>query len=543
MSLVGQLADLRLDDILKIIHLSRKSGQLTVSDRDQVWNIAFWHGEVVRLSSLHLVPHLAAELEARDVLEKDLLERASELFSSDPAGDLRRVLVGCFSLAPQLVNDVFQPLARRLLQQLASWTEGQFCFDLWEDVDRLPATEAVPHLLLGDRLESAPSSPMSASDTRQNDPPAVATGASARDIETSGMPREEFPNPVWIVDDDPCLRQELGSYLDAHGLHVEQFETAADFWIQLKKARLEGIVPAALIDLVMPCLNGEGMLGGLELLEKVVCTYPDMRVLPLSDHRSSEAEDKAWQLGLPEIFSKPLQPDMLRDQWRRAVETLGRSLFLSLRAVAGSPVPENISPSVATSDRERQGSGNGVQRGFRNSPGLHLLKGMLEELNNPCLGGGIILLVLRFASEVMNRAVIFSVKQDQIVGIGQFGVALAGGDTNHAIRNIVIPRDSDSILSRMLCSPQSMRARFGDGRWDRFLAQALGGGIPEDIFLGPVFSEGRVVAILYGDNLPEHRPVGNTEALEIFLSQAGLAMEKALLEERLQVSRTGLQGA
>jgi hypothetical protein len=27
--------------------------------------------------------------------------------------------------------------------------------------------------------------------------------------------------------------------------------------------------------------------------------------------------------------------------------------------------------------------------------------------------------------------------------------------------------------------------------------------------------------------------VGNTEALEIFLSQAGLAMEKALLERRL----------
>jgi hypothetical protein len=42
------------------------------------------------------------------------------------------------------------------------------------------------------------------------------------------------------------------------------------------------------------------------------------------------------------------------------------------------------------------------------------------------------------------------------------------------------------------------------------------------------------VAILYGDNLPEKRPIGDTEALEIFLSQAGLAMEKALLERRLR---------
>ena len=52
------------------------------------------------------------------------------------------------------------------------------------------------------------------------------------------------------------------------------------------------------------------------------------------------------------------------------------------------------------------------------SPGLHLLRGMLQELNNPSLGGGIILLILRFASELMNRAVILLVKDEEIVGSG-----------------------------------------------------------------------------------------------------------------------------
>jgi hypothetical protein len=66
------------------------------------------------------------------------------------------------------------------------------------------------------------------------------------------------------------------------------------------------------------------------------------------------------------------------------------------------------------------------------------------------------------------------------------------------------------------------------------LTEQLGGTLPEQIFLGPIISEGKVVAILYGDNLPEKRPIGDTEALEIFLSQAGLAMEKALLERRLR---------
>jgi hypothetical protein len=39
--------------------------------------------------------------------------------------------------------------------------------------------------------------------------------------------------------------------------------------------------------------------------------------------------------------------------------------------------------------------------------------------------------------------------------------------------------------------------------------------------------------VLYGDNLPDEKPIGDTESLEIFLSQAGMAMEKALLERRI----------
>ena len=45
---------------------------------------------------------------------------------------------------------------------------------------------------------------------------------------------------------------------------------------------------------------------------------------------------------------------------------------------------------------------------------------------------------------------------------------------------------------------------------------------------------GRIPAVLYGDNIPEDKEIGDTESLEIFLAQAGLAMEKALLERRLR---------
>jgi len=172
-------------------------------------------------------------------------------------------------------------------------------------------------------------------------------------------------------------------------------------------------------------------------------------------------------------------------------------------------------------------------RQTRQSPGLHLLRSMLEELNNPSLGGGIILLILRFASELMNRAVIFLVKEDQIVGLGQFGIELAGKPSDAVVRNTRIPSSESSLFSSMLVEMKPSKVLPKDCPWNSYLFAQLGGSQPQEVFLGPLVSEGRIVAILYGDNLPEQKPIGDTEALEVFLSEAGLAMEKALQERRI----------
>ena len=50
----------------------------------------------------------------------------------------------------------------------------------------------------------------------------------------------------------------------------------------------------------------------------------------------------------------------------------------------------------------------------------------------------------------------------------------------------------------------------------------------------PLVSGGKVRVILYGDNLPEQRPLAGIRALEIFLAQAGQTLEKVLQERKLQ---------
>ena len=38
---------------------------------------------------------------------------------------------------------------------------------------------------------------------------------------------------------------------------------------------------------------------------------------------------------------------------------------------------------------------------------------------------------------------------------------------------------------------------------------------------------------VYGDSLPGQKPIKGADTLEIFMNQAGMALEKALLEKRL----------
>ena len=97
-----------------------------------------------------------------------------------------------------------------------------------------------------------------------------------------------------------------------------------------------------------------------------------------------------------------------------------------------------------------------------------------------------------------------------------------------------VPRNEYSLFSVTLAQKEPQRIRPGNGTWDRYLIEQLGGDRPKEVYTGPIVTDGKVVAVLYGDNLPDNHAIGDTMALDIFLSQAGVAMERALLERRLR---------
>jgi CheY-like chemotaxis protein len=568
MSLVGNLEDLGLGEILQIVSLSRKSGVLELKSLDREGRVVFHDGEVIRATATTFPENLGDLLLRREMVDLETMKQA--LLIQQKEGGARRfgeILVQEFGIDKEAIEESVRGQVEKIVYSFFGWNEGSFSFELGEP-EELAVTSLNPlqfilkqglnpqwlamegsrildekrhsgisldehgestvdvDRLMAEALGGTPSVETSPDDSDQVVDEAAGR-ADAVGVRTSSKPQ------FFIVDDDPATLESLVAQLQSRRARVRAFTGSNAFLESLADAN-----PAEtllLIDLIMPRKDGSGVLGGLELLEDVRRNFPAFRVLVMSDHPNQEAEKSVKAFGVPSLLHKPKKTDIPSDHGKKVLTALVDNLLAADFARVKLPTePVRLFNIGAELMQEMGEPGLGLDFSpAQQSPGLNLLRGMLQELNNPSLGGGIILLILRFASELMNRAVIFLVKETEIVGLGQFGIELEHESPDSKVRNMRIPINEQNVFSHALetMSPQSFRPP--DSTWINYLFDQLGGGRPEEVFIGPLLSEGRVVAVLYGDNLPEQKPIGDTEALEIFLSQAGLAMEKALLERRL----------
>ena len=164
---------------------------------------------------------------------------------------------------------------------------------------------------------------------------------------------------------------------------------------------------------------------------------------------------------------------------------------------------------------------------------LTALKSMFDELRFPTATAEVTLLILRYASEVVNRAVLFMVKKEEVRGLGQFGIELKGKSADQVVRNIKLPLNQPSLFLSVIESRRSYLGVLEPIPNHTYLVNALGGAMPDAVMAIPLVVDGKVALVVYGDNLPERRPIRGMDTLEIFMNQAGMALEKALLEKRI----------
>jgi hypothetical protein len=153
-------------------------------------------------------------------------------------------------------------------------------------------------------------------------------------------------------------------------------------------------------------------------------------------------------------------------------------------------------------------------------------------MRDPGTRGEVLSLVLEFAAQSFSRVAIFMVRDETAVGIAQRGLPAAGGPDDDGFRGLEIPVADVEWFVRVIEQRCGIaQAPMGDG--DLALSSRLGDQPPTEAYIAPIESGGRVVALLYADNLPACGSVPDTTILQIVLHEAGIALERALLERAL----------
>jgi len=547
MSLVGNLEELGLGEILQIVSLSRKTGVLSLNSRGRDGSVFFRHGQVVRASSSTYQQSLGEVLVQKGVIDLAVLRKSLSLQQENGFQDrLGVVLVKNFAISQELIEEVVREQIENVIFSLFAWTEGTFKFEVQSSIETVGGTNIDPLQFMLDQGLNPQFLAMEGTRIRNEKRHAAEIGYigsestdDAADLAFDLVAGTHSPatrplvvqSPVVIVDDDGPTLRAIADGLTKNGFDVHAMTRSEDTLVKVDSLHRSGERPTVLVDLIMPKMDGSGVLGGVELLELLHNNFKDLQLIVMTDYHHAEAEKKIRDLGYSFII-KPRRVEINTPAIMDAFLTQAAHVIRDGNISGEWQERFNLGDELRIEMGEDDDMPRAVES-HQQSGGLSLLRGMLEELNDPDLQGGVLLLVLRFASEFVNRAIVFTVNDQVISGFGQFGITgdIISGDER--VRAIHVPQESGSLFDKPFQTGQPCTFAPVPTSVNSHLFEQLGGGLPAEVFIGPLISRSRVIGFLYGDNLPEKKLIGDVEPLAIFLAQAGISMEKTLLERQL----------
>jgi hypothetical protein len=151
----------------------------------------------------------------------------------------------------------------------------------------------------------------------------------------------------------------------------------------------------------------------------------------------------------------------------------------------------------------------------------------------PSLRAEVTVGLLRRAQAVASRGLLLLLRGDEAQGAGQVGLDELP-EADDIARSVRMPLAEPSVVSEAVERRESWRGAVPRTPANERLLALLGGRQPGEALVVPLVLRDGVGLVFYGDDAASGRPLGSVEDLEWALLEAGLAMERDLLEERLR---------
>ncbi len=152
--------------------------------------------------------------------------------------------------------------------------------------------------------------------------------------------------------------------------------------------------------------------------------------------------------------------------------------------------------------------------------------------------GEVVLLLLRMASQILPRAVVFAVEGEWLHGVGEFGLEIPGRSAAKVVGETVLPVREPSFLRAAVEERRSYIGPLEPTRLNLKLVKRLGGILPSEAVAIPLLVRGVVHLVLYGDNGSEGRPIGPLDVLEGAVARAARIMERTVAARERKGSKS-----
>ncbi len=565
MSLTGNLEDLPLLDILQIVSFSRKTGYLTIQASEGQGAIVFHEGLVVSAFTWESLPvdPRAASLppERRHAAIKDRIVMALER--------LTRLREGQFNFA--LVDEVPTRIGAReisLETLLTGINPQEMLLDLARglDEDRRDSTAALEASFAdvpaedealdeqGDSViasfvqeaagTGAPEGPLdelpevNESVTVALLPVAPAPAerpappARAEAVAPAPEPPQAPPRTVLLVDDEDDVRGIIGGLFRVVGYEVieaEDPDSAVKAAHTLGKA---GTPFLLLVDLGMPASGGSSFQGGFEVVKRLWKMHLRPLVLMMTENLNPSLQSRARQMGITSFVFKPGLSKLDRRQFEADVRAFATRLVQDiLPAMGRGDGQKKTRPRLKGSEEPAPPAPASAADLSRE---LGLLQQRLAELRQQSDPTQIAMMVMRVGREFFERGVLLLVKNEELRGLGGFGQAPKDQKLGLLVRDVVIPLKDESIFRDVVVGQKIFVGPLPDGRWSKALIGRIGRFKAGGSVLVPLLTNRETIALLYGDNPETGVTPGRLDTLELFINQAGIALENAFLQRKVR---------
>ncbi|HYB13707.1 MAG TPA: hypothetical protein VEG67_09550, partial [Myxococcota bacterium] len=349
--------------------------------------------------------------------------------------------------------------------------------------------------------------------------PAQAAARQGRPSAPSSSAQSDGVPPIIVIDRDLATLEWVKSALRGSFPRVHIFQVSEHAIGRLRQYLVKGDAPVMVVSDRAPPDPLSGARGAREIIERIKAQSPKTPVLLLLE---------------AEVSGGP-----------KAVGRTGGADAITLRPSAGQLANPRLAEAVAETARRLEqtigrwalrATGSVDERGPRRADVQRLRKAS-ERLRQPSSRGEVLPLVMRFAADSFSRVAMFMLRDDLAVGIAQIGLSAAGGPDDATLQRVRVPAGESAWL-RAVCERRAPLRGAPSNDGDRKLARLLGNALPLEAYIAPIESGERVVAVLYADNLPSGAPLGDTSALEVVLHEAGLALDRAVLERALAEAET-----